>query len=156
LEELIDSGSVDWRFNYIPVLLKSEILLNQNKFAEVEELLRYETRALESAASPHHLNIFFRLQWEKGNYVQALDLVIPFYKNFAVSRYPYGGNLTFYLCELAFLDYNIGRIHEDAGNPEEAVKHYQQFLENFKDSDLGIPEKEDAIRRLERLTLFSK
>ena len=47
--------------------------------------------------------------------------------------------------------YWLGRIAEERGKKAEAQKHYQEFLELWKDADPGIAEIEDARTRLARL-----
>jgi tetratricopeptide (TPR) repeat protein len=56
-------------------------------------------------------------------------------------------NGNFYV--LAF--YQLGKIHEKQGNVSGAVEHYEKFLELWKDADPGLPEVEDARKRLAAL-----
>jgi tetratricopeptide (TPR) repeat protein len=44
--------------------------------------------------------------------------------------------------------YELGKIFEQKGKKAEAVEHYQKFLDIWKDADAGLPEVEDARRRL--------
>ncbi len=44
--------------------------------------------------------------------------------------------------------YWLGRIAEERGKKTEARKRYQEFLEMWKDADPGLPEVEDAKKRL--------
>ncbi len=48
--------------------------------------------------------------------------------------------------------YMLGRIFEQQGNTARAREHYQKFLELWKDADPGLPEVEDAKRRLDGLS----
>jgi tetratricopeptide (TPR) repeat protein len=47
--------------------------------------------------------------------------------------------------------YMLGKIAEQRGGKSEAIERYSQFLDLWKDADPGIPEVEDARRRLEGL-----
>jgi len=47
--------------------------------------------------------------------------------------------------------YMLGKIHEKQGNTTKAVGNYQKFLDLWKDADPGMPEVEDANKRLDGL-----
>ena len=47
--------------------------------------------------------------------------------------------------------YWLGRIAEKRGDPVRAHEHYRKFLDLWNDADPGIPEIEDASRRLVRM-----
>jgi len=44
--------------------------------------------------------------------------------------------------------YKLGKIHEQQGNKDKAIEHYEKFLDLWKDADPGIAEVEDARERL--------
>jgi len=48
--------------------------------------------------------------------------------------------------------YMLGKISEQRGWPGKAIEHYEKFLEIWKDADPGLPEVEDAKKRLASLT----
>jgi tetratricopeptide (TPR) repeat protein len=47
--------------------------------------------------------------------------------------------------------FQLGKIHEEQGNVSGAVEHYEKFLDHWKDADPGLPEVEDARKRLAAL-----
>jgi tetratricopeptide (TPR) repeat protein len=95
-----------------------------------------------------YLHPSYTIDWKKGNFDKAVGALIPFHKNILWTRFYNGGNPAVFAMERAFAEYNAGRISEDAGKKEDAEKYYRSFLERFKNSDGGIPEKEDAEKRL--------
>jgi serine/threonine protein kinase/Tfp pilus assembly protein PilF len=44
--------------------------------------------------------------------------------------------------------YMLGKIHQQQGNTEKAIEHYEKFLDLWKDADPGIAEVDDAKVRL--------
>jgi tetratricopeptide (TPR) repeat protein len=48
--------------------------------------------------------------------------------------------------------YELGQIYEEMGRTAEAARQYEIFLEKWKDADEGLPQPEDARRRLTSLT----
>jgi len=44
--------------------------------------------------------------------------------------------------------YILGKIYEEQGDATKAIEHYEKFLDLWKDADAGIPEVEDAKKRL--------
>ncbi len=47
--------------------------------------------------------------------------------------------------------YMLGKIYEQQGNTAKAIEHYSKFLDLWKDADSGLPEVEDAKKRLAAL-----
>lgn len=47
--------------------------------------------------------------------------------------------------------YTLGKIFEQKGWEGKAIEHYEKFLELWKNADPGIPEVDDAKRRLAAL-----
>ncbi len=47
--------------------------------------------------------------------------------------------------------YMLGKIHEEKGSKDQAIEHYEKFLDLWKDADPGIPEVIDAKNRLPTL-----
>ena len=47
--------------------------------------------------------------------------------------------------------YMLGKIHEQKNQRDQAIEHYEKFLELWKDADPGFAEVEDAKKRLTAL-----
>ena len=47
--------------------------------------------------------------------------------------------------------YMLGKIYEQQGNTAKAIKNYSKFLALWKDADPGIPEVEEAGKRLKTI-----
>jgi len=47
--------------------------------------------------------------------------------------------------------YMLGKIYEELGDKTKAIENYEKFLELWKDADPGLPEPEDARKRLAAL-----
>jgi cytochrome c-type biogenesis protein CcmH/NrfG len=47
--------------------------------------------------------------------------------------------------------YLLGIAYEESGWSNKAIEQYEEFLETWKDADPGLPEVEDATRRLAEL-----
>ena len=47
--------------------------------------------------------------------------------------------------------YMLGKIYEQQGDTANAIEHYEEFLNLWKDADPGVAEVEDAKKRLARL-----
>jgi tetratricopeptide (TPR) repeat protein len=48
--------------------------------------------------------------------------------------------------------YMLSKIYEQQGDTAKAIEHYEKFLSLWKDADPGIPEVEDARKRLAGLS----
>jgi tetratricopeptide (TPR) repeat protein len=49
------------------------------------------------------------------------------------------------------LHYYLGLAYEKSGDRSKAIEQYREYLEYMKDSDSGIPAKDDAVLRLKKL-----
>jgi tetratricopeptide (TPR) repeat protein len=48
----------------------------------------------------------------------------------------------------ALSHYELGKLYEEMGQPDEAKAHYSKFLEMWKNADEGLPQPEHARERL--------
>ena len=47
--------------------------------------------------------------------------------------------------------YMLGKIHKEQGDTAKAIEYYEEFLDLWKNADEGLPELEDAKKRLAEL-----
>ena len=47
----------------------------------------------------------------------------------------------------------LGKIYEQQGDKAKAIEHYEKFLDLWEDADPGIPETEDAKKRVKALQI---
>jgi serine/threonine protein kinase/Tfp pilus assembly protein PilF len=57
----------------------------------------------------------------------------------------------YYFLESSRVDYYVAQLYEKQGNKVKAIEHYTKALERWKNADPGIPEVEDARKRLATL-----
>jgi tetratricopeptide (TPR) repeat protein len=119
-------------------MLKAEIELAKGQFEEAvnsyEMAGSLRADMLEDGLAYAYLKI--------GN----LDKAIEKYKAFlqaATDVLGYEGQELWILSH-----YQLGMLYERKGEPAEAIRYYERFLEIWKDADPGIPEAEDARKRL--------
>jgi tetratricopeptide (TPR) repeat protein len=62
------------------------------------------------------------------------------------------GEIFYYFLEASRADYDVARLYEKQGNKVKAIEHYSKALARWKDADPGIPEVEDAKKRLAGLS----
>jgi tetratricopeptide (TPR) repeat protein len=120
----LEKGSLSKAIGYLDEGLALESYGALGKDAVALELLAsayYEAKNLDQA---------------KENYERVISLT--------VGRLWYG-------YQFAKSLYMLGKIYEQQGDKARALEHYEKFLELWKDADPGLPEVEDAGKRLEGL-----
>jgi len=151
IRRLRDQPMYDWRFEQYCELLKASILLSNKNYDDAKLVLKNLPSSVQSF-SVGSLSLSSTLAWQLKDYATALHSTTPFYKNYFRSAIHQGGDPAHFTWERTFSGYKSARIFEDSGNINEAIKYYTSFLAQFKDADVGIIEKEDAINRLKELS----
>jgi len=113
---------------------------------EPDSGVAYLEQALEVAAAPYfHVRcILGDAYLEAGKLDQAVDMLEQ-----AITRYDDSRALVPILAVKAH--YLLGRAYEESGWTDRAIEQYEIFLGIWKDADPGIPSREDAMLRLDRL-----
>ncbi len=118
-------------------ILKGEIELARENHAQAVELfdvaykLRDDNYILESLAYAYFI---------KGD----LDKAIDKYEHL-ITRKQFGWEAQEYWIQA---HYQLGKLYGKKGDAEKAIQYYKHFLDIWKDADPGIPEVEDARKRL--------
>jgi tetratricopeptide (TPR) repeat protein len=121
-------------------MLKGEVEVAQKRYHEAVD-------SFQTAASLGELWVEESLGyafWKSGNLDKAANKYQEHLQNYRI-----GGNETLERWILAH--YELARIFEQKGQPEEAVKYYERFLEIWKDGDPDLPVLIDAKKRLTKL-----
>jgi len=140
----------DMTFRY--ELLKAEVLLAggsaDKAIALAEKIVPPDpplmhTASLASANLPFLRDILARSYWKKGD----LDKAISEYGR--LMTIDPKNQLRFLIHPL--YHYRLGRVYEEKSEKVQAREQYQKFLDLWKDADPGLPEVEDAAKRLAAL-----
>jgi len=142
-------GRITFRFD----LLNAEVLLAEDSFGQAISVLE--------KASPLGM-IRSMFTW----YVISYNA--PFLKDVLARAYQHQGDIDKAISEYERLmtfdpiilerllihpryHYRLARLYEEKGFADKAIQQYQEFLELWKDADPGLPEVQDARKRLAAL-----
>lgn len=126
-------------------LLKGEVELTQKRYDEAINSFQTAASLGEHWVGESLGYAFFR----SGNLDKAIEKYQEFLQNFRLS-----GNETIEFWIPAY--YELGKIFEQAGQPEEAAKYYERLLKIWKDADPDLPVLIDAKKRLANLKPVSR
>jgi serine/threonine protein kinase/predicted Zn-dependent protease len=130
-------------------LLNAEVLLAEGSIdgaiAQAEKIVLPDPPMMDIASivttnQPFLKDVLARAYWKKGE----LDKAIAEYRR--LTTIDPTNQLRFLIHPL--YHYRLGRVYEEKGDKAEAREEYQKFLEFWKDADPGLPEVEDAQKRL--------
>jgi tetratricopeptide (TPR) repeat protein/TolB-like protein len=145
LKTLVDEGknrsAIRWFYH-----ASGEIALRKGNRARAIELFRQSIALLEYgplAQSAFHLEPLARAYFESGEMENAKKE----YEH--ISRLTSGRATDSDIFAKSF--YMLGRIYEQQEERENAIEHYERFLELWKNADPGLVEVEDAKARLAAL-----
>jgi serine/threonine protein kinase/tetratricopeptide (TPR) repeat protein len=86
----------------------------------------------------------------RGEFAPAAQAVEDFRTNISAAK-TWPGNSFWYFCERSRLDYTLGQIYEQQGDAAKAREAYGRFLTLMAKADAGLPEVEDAKKRMDVL-----
>jgi tetratricopeptide (TPR) repeat protein len=121
--------------------LKGEIELAKGNNAEALDLIE---SAVKLRGDGYILESLANYYYKTGD----LDLAIPRYQEIISIKNSLGWEAQEYWIEA---HYNLGKIFEEQGNREQAIKYFQDFINIWKDADKDIPSLLDAKSRLTKL-----
>jgi tetratricopeptide (TPR) repeat protein/predicted Ser/Thr protein kinase len=131
-----------WYYNY----LMGMIDLEKKNYAEAIELFKQGQPLLNADSG------------EQLMFVDAIGTAFYQSGNLNNARLEYEKIISLFLDRLGYGDiyargyYRLGIIDEQQGKKAEAAEHYRKFLSLWKDADPGLPEVEDARKRLETIS----
>jgi tetratricopeptide (TPR) repeat protein len=153
LKEMIEKGINRKYIRYYHHLV-GNIELKRENFPKAIEYFKEAMSLLPSQFAPPS-------QWRLGDdHALFIDsLALTYYKagDLDKAREEYEKIISLTTGRLSFGDiyatsfYMLGKIYEQKSWKGKAIEHYEKFLDLWKDADPGIPEVEDAKKRLEAL-----
>jgi serine/threonine protein kinase/Tfp pilus assembly protein PilF len=147
IKELVENGANKKEIRYYHHLL-GLIELEKKNYSRA---IGYFKEALSSLPYELGLGPFAS---DQAVFVEHLALTYYHSGEREKAREEYEKILTLTMGKLYFGDiyarslYWMGRIYEEEGLKDKAVKHYEKFLDLWKDADQGMAEVEDARKRL--------
>ncbi len=101
--------------------------------------------------SPLYLKLKAEIMALQRNFGQAIETYEQSFTR-KVGLAGSGVRDSFYLfLERSLVDFNIAKIHEQAEDKAKAKERYQKFLDLMKNADPGVPEVEEARKRIQAL-----
>ncbi len=140
-----------------------------------EELKELCQRSMNKKLIRMHHNLIGLIELKKGNYASAIEaakkamsldpnVFKDYIDSLATAYYRFGDldnakaqyekivacprGMLRYGFEYVKSTYLLGEIYEQKGDKARAIEHYQKFLTLLKEADPGLPELEDARKRL--------
>jgi len=134
--------------SFLHDLLKGEILLTEGSVDKAIDVMEKASlpgrppliQTIIGFSVPFMKDVLARAYKEKGQ----IDKAIAEYERLMTIR-PEQGRWT--LIHPRY-HYQLGKLYDDKGLKDKARKQFQKFLEIWKDADPGLPEVEDAKKRL--------
>lgn len=149
LNDLIEKG-MNRRVKRYYFLLKGRIELERNayskaieSFREANSLMPFQSWTMADNDQSVFMSPLASTYYKSGDLKQAKEG----YENITVLT---TGRL-FYGDIYAKSFYMLGKIYKQQGDKAKAIGNYQKFLDLWKDADPGLPEVEDARKRLDGL-----
>lgn len=149
LKNLIQEGMVEKHIRYYHHLM-GMIELERKNVAKAVEFFKTALSLTPSQNLPSgnaHAMLFDSLAWayDKSEELERAQEIYEKMTSFTVDAVYYGD-----IYAKSF--YMLGKIYEQQGKKAKAIEHYEKFLSLWKDADPGLPEVEDARKRLAGLS----
>jgi tetratricopeptide (TPR) repeat protein len=127
-------------------LLSAELYILQNKVENAAAVFE-KFSAIAYWTSAQYWHILARVHELQGDWDKAIEIYRRSYSNTQLTYAGISDPVYFYLSASLF-DYRVGKLYEKKGDTAKAIEHLEKFVERWKDADPGIPELEDAQKRL--------
>jgi len=127
-------------------LLMGELYFTQRKGELLQNTIE-KVSAVSKLYSAHYRRLAVAGYELQGNLEKAIEEYQSFYNGVMLASYSLPEHF-YHFRESSLVNYNIAKIYEKMRDTEKAQEHYEKFLELWKDADPGIPEVEDARKRV--------
>jgi tetratricopeptide (TPR) repeat protein len=128
--------------------LQGMIELKRDNFSKAIEYFKEAVSLLPSQCNPDYIQAFF-IDSLASAYYKSGDLKKALQEYEKITTLTTARLLIGDIYAKSF--YMLGKIAEDKAEKVKACEHYQRFIDLWKDANPGIPEVEDARKRLEGL-----
>jgi serine/threonine protein kinase/Flp pilus assembly protein TadD len=150
LEKILKSGRYRQIHQDYLHYLTAEILLARKNIPAAQNEIESVT-PFAKLNSPFYLKLKAEIMALQQNFGQAIETYEQnFTRNIGLAGTGVRDSFCLFL-ERSLVDFNIAKIHEQAGDNIKAKERYQKFLDLMKNADPGIPEVEEARRRISAL-----
>jgi serine/threonine protein kinase/tetratricopeptide (TPR) repeat protein len=150
LARILDSGNYREVHRDFLHYLKADISLARKNIPAAQNAIESVSR-FARLHSPVYLKLKAEIMALQRNFGQAIEIYEQsFTRNVELAGFGVPDSFCLFL-ERSLVDFNIAKIHEQAGDKANARERYQKFLDLMKNADPGIPEVEEARRRISAL-----
>jgi tetratricopeptide (TPR) repeat protein len=146
IEKTIQSEKLDDSYKDFYNLLLGELSVAQGDSKAAREALEKCSEATK-IYSPNYRILEAATYTLEGAPEKAIKVFLDCQNTLANSK-QWLQEYFYYFLESSRVDYYVAQLYEKQGNKAKAVEHYTKALERWKDADPGLPEVEDAKKRL--------
>jgi tetratricopeptide (TPR) repeat protein len=146
IERAIQGEKLDDFYKDFHHLLLGELYAAQGDGKAAKGALE-ECSAITKMFSPNYRVLEARTYALEGAPEKAIEAYLDCQNTLANSKQALN-ECFYYFLESSMADYDVAQLYEKQGNKVKAIEHYMKALDRWKNADPGLPEVEDAKKRL--------